>query len=69
MLFAGVDNGAAGVYNLLSKDFDGKFCTNPRHIIRNHSFFKERKKTDNYKKALKTLGRDFLPCRFAAAFG
>lgn len=39
MLVNGVDNGAACVYNLLSKDFDGKFCTNPRHIIRNHSFF------------------------------
>lgn len=39
MLVNGVDNGAAGVYNLLSKDFDGKFCTNPRHIIRNNSFF------------------------------
>lgn len=39
MLVKGVDNGAEGVYNLLSKDFDGKFCTNPRHIIRNHSFF------------------------------
>lgn len=39
MLVKGVDNGAEGVYNLLSKDFDGKFCTNPRHIIRNHFFF------------------------------
>lgn len=47
MLVKGVDNGAAGVYNLLSKDFDGKFCTNPRHIISLHSFFLKEEKRNS----------------------
>ena len=43
ILIASVDNAASRVYNQIRKHYDRKFCTYPRHIIRKHSFFQEKK--------------------------